>query len=227
MKDKFYKLMFDADIKDKDIDVVCEQVNPNTDKVWKIRGPYIVANKKNANGREYDKDVMSEAVEEYTKDFIVPCRSLGELNHSQSVEVNPERACHIIVDLKREDNIWVGTSKVLAGTTCGDLLIGLLRNGFKTGMSTRGVGNLNDSGIVDEFKLISVDAVWNPSGPGCMVEAILESKQYMIDKHGKIVEVAYANLEKNISKLPRNTHLKEQVLFDSFQQLLREIKNDL
>lgn len=224
MKDKFYKLMFDADF--TDVDVLCEQTNPNTEKIWKLRGPYIVANKKNANGREYDKDVMQKAVDEYTRDFIVPHRALGELNHSQAVEVNPERACHIIIDLKREDSLWVGTSRVLAGTTCGDLMIGLLRNGFKTGMSTRGVGNLNDEGVVDEFKLISVDAVWNPSGPGCIVEALLESKQYMIDNHGKIVEVAFKNLEKNISKLPVKAEFKERVLYDSFKMLLMEIKNN-
>ena len=224
MKDKFYKLMLDSDI--KEVDVLCEQANPSSEKTWWIRGSYIVAGKENANHRKYDIDVMTKAVDEYNKDFIIPCRSLGELNHSQAVEVNPERACHLITELKREDNIWVGKSKVLAGTTCGDLLIGLLRNGFKTGMSTRGVGNLNEKGVVDEFKLISVDAVWNPSGPGCMVEALLESKRYMIDNHGGIVEVAFDNLEKNISKLPRNSELKEQHLIESFKTLLNEIRNE-
>ena len=41
-----------------DYDLVLEQENANAPKFLKVRGPYIVANKKNANGRIYNLDEM-------------------------------------------------------------------------------------------------------------------------------------------------------------------------
>ena len=86
----------------------------------------------------------------------------------------------------------------------------LLAYGTKLGFSTRGVGEVSEStNEVTEFHLCTIDLVSNPSigmfcdsnGNRC-VNGILESKDFMVNTHGRIVEKAYSKLEKNIGKLP-------------------------
>lgn len=192
-------------------------------KTYKVRGPYIVAEKKNANGRTYDSEVMEASVAEYIKEYIETKRSVGEMNHPDSVDVDYVNACHLITSLKREGNIWIGESKILTGTPKGDLYAGLIQNGVSTGMSTRGVGNVNSDGRVDEFKLVAVDVVFNPSGPGAFVDGILESRNFLIDEHGQIVEKAYNKLEEELSTLPVRSADKAQKILNALSNFIDEI----
>ena len=192
-------------------------------KTYKVRGPYIVAEKKNANGRTYDSEVMEASVAEYIKEYIETKRSVGEMNHPDSVDVDYVNACHLITSLKREGDIWIGESKILTGTPKGDLYAGLIQNGVSTGMSTRGVGNVNSDGRVDEFKLVAVDVVFNPSGPGAFVDGILESRNFLIDEHGQIVEKAYNKLEEELSTLPVRSADKAQKILNALSNFIDEI----
>lgn len=217
------KLICEEDI--RDYDIIVEQQNLNSPKLLKIRGPYIVCETKNLNGRMYRKDIMENAVTEYINDYVEPRRALGELNHPPTTEVDPERACHLVIDLKLDDKVWVGTSQVLLGTPKGDLLAGLLNNKVKIGMSSRGVGNINESKEVDVYKLIAVDAVWNPSGKTptgtqCFINGIVESKNYMIDQHGQIVEMAYINLDKTLSNLPKHSDEKQKLMLKAIREFI-------
>ena len=204
------KLIIETDI--HDYDVILEQENSNSPQFFKIRGPYAVANKKNANGRVYDPSVLRESIENYTKDMINTNRAFGELNHPAHTDIDPDRICHRIVKLEQEGDLWIGESIVLSssadgsikGTACGDTFASILQHGGKPGMSTRGVGNIEPTGLVNEYNLIAVDAVMNPSGPGCFVDGILESKNFIINTHGDIVEAAYTSLENGLAKLPKH-----------------------
>ena len=186
-------------------------------------GVDIVAEKKNANGRVYDRAVMEKAVDEFHTNYINMKRSVGELNHPDNTDINYEKACHMITGLKQDGNIWVGESKVLTGVPYGDLLAGLLENGVKVGMSTRGVGNVTGSNRVDEYKLVAVDVVSNPSAPGAFVNGILESKNYMIDTHGDIVECAYAKLENDLTVLPRHSDAKTHLFANAISEFIRKL----
>lgn len=192
-------------------------------KTYKVRGPYIVAEKKNANGRIYDADVMNSSVEDYIKEYIETKRAVGEMNHPDSVDVDYVNACHLVTSLKREGNIWIGESKILTGTPKGDLYAGLIENGVSTGMSTRGVGNVNSDGRVDEFKLVAVDVVFNPSGPGAFVDGILESRNFLIDEHGQIVEKAYNRLEEELKTLPVRSADKAHKILNALSNFIDEI----
>ena len=73
--------------------------------------------------------------------------------------------------------------EVLKGTGPGDVLASMLQYG----VSSRGLGQMTKDKVIDEYyKLCAVDVVYNPSGPGCYVDGILESKQFLIDAHGEI-----------------------------------------
>lgn len=206
---KSLKLLVENEI--NDYQVILEQESKNKPEILKIKGPYIITEMKNANGRIYKDTVMEKCVNDYTNDFISTCRALGELNHPDHTEINPDRACHRIISLERfkdgKTSGWLGESIILKGTPCGDIVSAIIKYGGKPGVSTRGVGNITESGIVDEYKLVTIDVVTNPSGPGCFVNGILESKNYMINQYGDIVENAYTKLIKGLSNIPtHNTH---------------------
>jgi len=206
-----------------DFDIIEEQANEHQSRKMMLRGPMIITEKKNGNGRTYLTPIMEKSVDLFQKDFIDTSRAVGELNHPTSIDVNFNNACHLITELKQEQNIWIGQSNVLLGTIKGDLLAGLLNNGVKVGMSTRGVGNINDRKEVDQYKLITVDVVHEPSGPGCFMEGILESKNYMINEHGDIVEIAYDKLERKIMNLPRHSDEKSQQIAEAIRSFLTTI----
>lgn len=207
----------------EELEILVEQKNVHEAPQVKIKGPYIVAEKKNGNGRVYPASVIEKAVEKYKKDFIGTQRSVGELNHPSTIEIDYNNVCHMITDLKREGNIWIGESKILTGTPKGDLVAGLLRNGVKVGISTRGVGNINEKKIVDDYRLITADLVNEPSGPGCFLEGILESKQFMIDSHGDIVEYAYEQIEEDLSDLPNHSDDRAAKILATMAEFLKSI----
>lgn len=216
------KLICEYEMKCDELQVMIEQKHANGRKTIKVVGPYIVAEKENANGRIYDRVVMEGAVSEFQKNYIDVSRSVGELNHPDNTEINYEKACHMITSLTQEGNIWMGESKVLTGTPNGDLLGGLLENGVKVGMSTRGVGNVID-GRVDEYKLVAVDVVSSPSAPGAYVNGILESKNFMVNEYGEIMECAYDQLEKALEILPKDSIAKRHLFATAISQFLNEL----
>lgn len=217
------KLINEFEFNSDGLQVFIEQKNPNGRKSVRISGPYIVAEKKNANGRVYDRAVMESAVATFFTDYIRAGRSVGELNHPDNTDINYENACHMITDLKQDGNVWIGESTVLTGTPRGDLLAGLLENEVKVGMSTRGVGNVTGDNRVDEYKLVAVDVVSNPSAPGAYVNGILECKNYMLGNHGEIMECAYDQLEKTISKLPLNSDAKKHLFANAITDFIRNM----
>ena len=196
-----------------DYDIVVEQENSTSPKFMKVRGPYIVMDAKNANGRYYPKRMMMPVVEKFIGTMIKNHRALGELNHPSHTDIDQERACHKITKLTEEKNVWIGESIVLTssadgkilGTPCGDILASLLQHGCKIGMSTRGVGNIKESGEVEDYTIVTEDVVSNPSGPGCFVNGILESKQFVVNVHGEIYEAVYDAFENKLKNIPTHS----------------------
>lgn len=217
------KLICEHEINCNDLQVIIEQKNANGRKNIKVVGPYIVAEKENANGRVYDRRVMESAVADFEKNYIAASRSVGELNHPDNTDINYENACHMITGLKQDGDVWIGESKVLTGTPKGDLLAGLLENGVQVGMSTRGVGNVTGKNRVDEYKLVAVDVVSNPSAPGAYVNGILECKNFMLDQYGEIVECAFSNLEKSLETLPKRGEVKKHLFTTAIAEFLRTL----
>jgi len=224
------KLMSDSPM--WDCELVIEQSNNGTPKRLKIKGPFLVANKRNGNGRLYTEGVLDRAVEEYTREKINKGLSLGETNHPDSIDVNFERACIMVDSLTKEGNIWIGEATVLAsfpdhgikGTILGDNLASILQYGGKPGVSSRGVGSIGKDKVIDNiYKLIAEDVVHNPSGPGCYVDGILESKSFMIDTHGDILEQSFEKFEKNMLTLPRKAQFKADHIVNSFNSFYAEL----
>jgi len=223
-KSNYYKLLVNTLNVDSDFDLICEQQNVDAPKTYRIKGPYILFGKENANGRIYDETVIDKAVVEYKKTMIDTKRSLGELEHSQTAQITLENCCHVIESLTKQGTHYVGTSKVLDQLPKGKILLGLLQSGIRTAISTRGIGRLNEKNVVDDYKLITCDIVHDPSSQLSFLDFIVESKNFILKGLDReIVEVAYDQLESKISKLPTHIDEKKKLIAEAVKQFLKQI----
>jgi hypothetical protein len=204
----------------EELDFLVEEKNSSEPQKYYITGPYMMAEKQNQNGRVYQLNEMIKEVDRYTTSMVKTRRAIGEMNHPQSTEVNPVNACHLVVELKQNGNYFMGKSLILE-TPMGQLLKSLVRDKIQMGISTRGLGNLTESNQgkrVSNFHLICLDVVHQPSVQNAMLESILESKEWLVDSTGNIIEVSQRSLhslKENISKLPKHetdVFLKEQLI---------------
>ena len=198
------------------LDYLIEEGNKDKPANVYVSGVYMVAEEKNRNNRIYSSDEMRQEVMRYNEEFVKNNRALGELEHPQSASVNSERACHLITELRMDGNIVKGKSKILR-TPLGEVMRSLIMDGVKMGMSSRALGTLEERGGINHvknMKLITIDAVADPSAPGAFVNGILESKSFILSKDGRFEEI-YDTFENKLSSLPRkdvDSYLREQIV---------------
>ena len=149
-----------------------------------IEGPFLVAERKNKNGRLYEYETMKKEVSRYSEEYINKNRAFGELGHPDTPSINLDRVSHMIVGLKEDGNQWVGKAKILE-TPMGNIARNLIEGGGQLGVSSRGMGslkNVNGVNIVqDDFYLATAaDIVADPSAPGAFVQGIMEGKEWML-----------------------------------------------
>ena len=218
----------------EEYEMIHEQSNPTAQKVLKIKGPYFVAETRNANKRIYTRPLLEKSIAAYKKNYINVKNAMCEMGHPAHTNIDYDRVCAITTKLVQEGNIWIGESEVLTsdpsrnikGTPHGDILASILQHGGRPGVSSRGVGEISKGNIIDTtYTIVAVDVVSNPSGPGCFVDGILESKEFMIDTHGTIMEIAIEKFEKELAILPAThiTMVKEQYIFDIFDNFKNNI----
>jgi hypothetical protein len=210
----FYNLLVETP--NYELKYLVEEQNRNSpSSVW-LKGPMLMANKANRNNRIYPLEEMVKEVNRYTDEMIINSRATGELNHPSSPEVNLERACHMVTELKQDGDIFVGKSKVLS-TPMGQVVRSLMLDGVKLGVSSRALGRVDDKngvGHVSDFRLVAIDVVADPSVPTAFVNGILESKKWVLADSGEF-EPVYEKFEKSISSLPKKNgdkYLKEQFI---------------
>lgn len=212
------KLMYpDENIFDG-IEVIEEQNKLGTGNNLYIQGPY-TGTAKNKNKRVYPKDELDRDINRYINEMVKTNRSMGELNHSQTAEVNPERAVHMVTHLEENNGTWYGKSKILSGDglPLGNLVRGLINQGVSLGVSTRSLGTLQeaaDHNIVKNLHIVAWDVVADPSFPTAFVNGILESKEWILSDKGDY-EPVYEDFEKSLKTLPKHDveyYLKQQIL---------------
>jgi hypothetical protein len=215
MSHNTYSLLVEAPT--YEVKYIVEEKNRNSPSTLHIEGPFLMANEANKNKRVYPLEEMVKEVNRYQSEMIETKRATGELNHPSSPEINLERVCHVITNLKQNGNIFEGKSKVLS-TPMGQIVRSLILDGVKLGVSSRALGRLEEDGKgvnrVADFKLVAVDVVADPSVPSAFVNGILESKQWVLADNGQF-EPVYEKFGKSIGSLPKNNvdqYLKEQII---------------
>ena len=200
----------------------------NGQKKYNIEGIFAQAEGKNRNGRIYPMQVMEKAVGKYSTDQVSKGRAVGELNHPEGPTVNLDKVSHKINDLKFEGNDVMGKAQIL-DTPMGNIVKGLLEGGVQLGVSTRGMGSLeqrnNAMYVKDDFMLNAIDIVQDPSAPGAFVNGIMEGVEWVW--HNGIIEAkTIEKIETEIKKAPRTRLYETQVReFKNFLSLLKTNKN--
>ena len=209
-----------------DLQYIVEEKNKNEPSTLYIQGPFLMSEQKNKNGRIYSLNEMVQEVGRYTSEMIKEKRALGELNHPASVEVNPERACHLVTELRQEGNMFFGKSKILS-TPMGQLVRALIMDNVKLGISSRALGKLlptgNDTHAVQGFHLICCDVVHDPSVSTAFVNGIMEAKNWILNTDGTIAE-AYDILESELKTLPKKSGPREEMLKEQIMKFITALK---
>lgn len=139
-----------------------------------MSGLFIQGEVKNQNGRVYPKEEIQRAVESVRQRLSKGETVLGELDHPEELQINLDRVSHIITDMHCDESDGLGKLKII-DTPMGNIARALLKAGAKLGVSSRGSGNVNESGKVSEFDIVTVDIVAQPSAPDAFPESIYES----------------------------------------------------
>ncbi len=109
---------------ENNLEVIAEQ-KKNGEKNYFIEGVFMQSNKKNRNGRVYEKATLENAVEKYVSEQVKTGRAVGELNHPEGPTVNLDKVSHKINDLHWQGNDVVGKASILK-TPMGKIVEGLL-----------------------------------------------------------------------------------------------------
>lgn len=171
-----------------------------------MEGIFVQGAKQNQNQRVYPVSEITKAVNSVQGKIDEGFTVLGEADHPDDLQVNLDRVSHMIERMWMQGSDGYGRLKLLP-TPMGQICITLLENGVKLGVSSRGSGNVTESGNVSDFEIQTVDIVANPSAPDAYPDPLYE--QIMNGKRGNILlDVAAAN--NNDATAQR--YLQEEVL---------------
>lgn len=189
-------------------------------KEYFIEGIFLQSNLKNRNGRVYPTEILDKEIKRYNEEYVSKNRAFGELGHPDSPTINLDRVSHMIKELKRDGDNFIGKAKIM-DTPYGKIVKSLIDEGATLGVSSRGMGSLTQKGgvsmVQDDFTLATAaDIVADPSAPNAFVEGVMESKEWvMVD--GKFVERDLLEAQRIIRKTSsKNLNEAKLKLFADF-----------
>ena len=150
-----------------------------------VEGILATAEVKNGNGRYYPRELWEREIDKYMES-VKQNRALGELDHPESSVINLKNVSHNITEMWWDGDEVYGKIEILP-TPSGNILKALIENDITVGVSSRGMGSLEDrNGVLevqDDFELLCWDFVSTPSNPGSYMEIVTEGKLAQINKY--------------------------------------------
>ena len=207
----------------ENVEYICE-AQENGPKKYSIRGPFMQADVKNRNGRVYPMEVLQKEVAKYNKNFIQEKRAFGELGHPDGPTVNLERVSHMITSLTPDGKNFIGEAKIMS-TPMGEIVKNLMNEGAKLGVSSRGMGSLDQKNganyVRDDFYLATAaDIVADPSAPNAFVEGIMEGKEWVWN-NGALIEAELVEIRQKFDVKKRQRDAKVEAL--EFAKFLKRL----
>jgi len=192
-----------SEFNDQNVASVIVEANENGKKDYFIQGVFMQSEIKNRNGRVYPKEIMLKEVNRYRKDFIEQKRAFGELGHPEGPTINLDRVSHLITELNQDGNNFVGKAKILT-TPMGNIVRNLIDDGAKLGVSSRGLGSLEQKGdaqyVKGDFQLATAaDIVADPSAPAAFVEGIMEGVEWIYE-NGRLRMLDIEQMKEDLMK---------------------------
>ena len=163
-----------------------------------VHGILATCEVENGNGRFYSEELWRREIDKYM-DLVKQNRACGELDHPESQVVNLKNVSHNIKDINWDGKNIMGTIEILP-TPSGNILKALIDSGITVGVSSRGMGSLEQKGdimeVQDDFELLCWDFVSTPSNPGSYM-TLKEGKENIINPYAKantiVTEILCAN----------------------------------
>ena len=171
-----------------------------------LKGICIQGGVRNANERVYPVNEIGRAVKTLNDQISTGYSVLGEVDHPEGLNINLDRVSHMITNMWMEDSNGYGKLKILP-TPMGKLVETMLESGVKLGVSSRGSGEVNESGDVSGFEIITVDVVAQPSAPGAYPTPIYE---HLMNARGGMKAYELAQATRHDTKAQK--YLKESLI---------------
>lgn len=135
-----------------------------------VEGVYQRSDVENANKRSYPRKIWEKHIADPKSKVMQAVREramLGHVEHPTDGRTDLKESGLLNVSLKLEKDGSVYGRSELLDTPNGLILQELTAKGVKWGISSRGNGTVDASGVVQEdFQLVTFDAVASPSTPG-------------------------------------------------------------
>jgi len=177
-----------------------------------MQGIFVQGDKRNQNSRVYPVTEISKAVKAIQEKIETGYSVLGEADHPDDLQVNLDRVSHMIEKMWMDGQDGYGRLKLLP-TPMGNICKTLLENGVKLGVSSRGSGNVTESGSVSQFEIQTVDIVANPSAPDAYPDPLFE--QIMNGHRGNILL--------DVAKAVNNDSVAEKYLQKEVLQFIEKL----
>jgi len=180
-----------------------------------IEGVFLQSEIKNRNGRIYPLSVLEREVDRYNEEYVKSGRAVGELGHPDGPTINLHLISHKITSLRKEGNNFIGKAKILESMPQGALAKNLINEGVKLGVSSRGMGSLEEKNganyVRDDFMLATAaDIVADPSAPDAFINGIMEGKEWVWEG-GILKERHISEIKRSIDTAPSH-ELQERIV---------------
>ena len=219
-----------------------------------ISGCVAVAEKVNRNKRRYPFEMLKKEFDRFIEESInkvsdkswffehpSPDEPLDDASRRDKAAIKFEE-----ISCDPEKKLWTGRAVLCCSDPDHDVhgfpRADLARSYYEfggtpslMGFSTRGYGELEDehdpdflskgcTKVLKVYHLDGIDLVMSPSS-GVWADGILESKNFMIDMHGQIVECAYEDLEKRLAESTTTFDLgkKREIITSALDEFLAKI----
>lgn len=218
-----------TEYKDSDLQYITESATAIEPRKTFIEGIFMQAEKENRNKRIYPRRILTEAVNRFVKEQVDTGRAVGELNHPDGPGINLDKVSHRITSLKWNGDDVIGKALIL-NTPMGLVVKGLIEGGVKLGVSSRGMGSVEDrngsSYVKDDFILASVDIVQDPSASSAFVEGIMEGIEFFKDGD-KFIRCKIENIQKTLagSSKKKLAEAQERVFASFLASVAKHYKN--
>lgn len=215
--------------------LICEQVEnvrylveakESGPKNYYIEGIFMQGDIQNRNGRMYPGEILEKECARYMKEAVEQGRAYGELGHPNGPSINLDRVSHLITNLRQEGSNYIGRAKIM-DTPMGNIVKGLMDGGGSLGVSTRGMGSLEEDKsrgcmvVKDDFRLATAaDIVADPSAPDAFVRGIMEGVEWVWD-NGLLKAQKIEEMKKEIKKTPAKR--LDETKINMFKSFLNEL----
>lgn len=163
-------------------------------KSFKVSGIFASIGLRNNNKRVYSREIWETEVANYQEVLKNGSpNSLMEYKHPPRTSVELMSAVAKITKLWIEGDFVYGEAIICFDNPESVQIRQLIENGIKIGVSSRGVGSVDQHGNVTRFKLITFDIVPDPSDQNAIINSINESLEIVssydisINESGEIV----------------------------------------